>query len=176
MIVLNMNPRNPNVKIDSVTRLINEFTTEEKKIKPFLHSLESEVKANPRQAKKLTKLMSTTSTMLTAILFTNLAPSNDLIEIDPELKQMFILAMVIVVVLAFVAAMIAGMVAGIWKMFPFFGGDGADRWNQSIIKGFSQVLAAPVIIGIIVILFSLLFSKLPFFNPVEQAVKILLEK
>jgi hypothetical protein len=154
---------------------LNEKVSEEVNTKTFLLKLESEVKHNPRQAKKLTKLMSTTATMLTATLFTTLAPTaKSGLEIDPELKQMFMWAMVIIVLLGIVAAVIGGMLASIWKMFPFFGGKQAESWTLEIYKGFGQLLATPIIIGGIVILFYILFSKLPFFNPVKEAVNIFL--
>jgi hypothetical protein len=70
--------------------------------------------------------------------------------------------------------MLAAMLAGIWKMFPFFGGKQADAWTQDILKGIAIVLASPVIIGIIVLLFSYLFGNFPMFQPVKEAIKIFL--
>lgn len=176
MIVLNMIPRKSNVNINSVTEYLDNFPKEKKKIDTFLHSLESEVKANPQQAKKLTKLMSGMSSMLIATLFTTIAPQVSGLQIDPELRQMFFIAMAAVAALAIVIAAITGMLAGVWKMFPFIKSKlgNADDWTISILKGLSQVLATPIIIGAIVVLFSLLFGKLTFFTPVTEAVNYLL--
>jgi len=168
-----MIPRKSNVKIDTITCFLNKNYAKESETETFLWQLESEVKANPIKAKKLTKLMSATATMLTAILFTATAPTvQSGLEIDPELKKMFLLAMVVIVLLGIVAAVIAGMIASIWKMFPFLGGKQAESWNIEIYKGLGQLLATPIIIGGIVILFYVLFNKLPFFNPVKEAINI----
>lgn len=172
MLILNMKPKNATINIDTITNFIeaNPSTT------PFTRQLESEVKKSPKQAKKLIKLMSSTGTMFAAILFTAPTVAKNGIDIDPEIKHMFTMALIIVAAIGIIASMIAAMLAGIWKMFPFFGGKQADQWNLDIVKGITQVLAAPIIIGAIILLFGYLFGNFPLFQPIKTAVGIFLQK
>lgn len=170
-----MKPRNATIDID-IRSFHVETEKESTKKETFIQQLESEVRSNPKQARKLVKLMSSTGTMLIAILFTTLAPAPKAIVIDPEIKQMFTIALIIVAAIGIISAMLAAMLAGIWKMFPFFGGKQADQWQQDILKGICIVLASPVIIGAIVLIFGYLFGNFPLFQPIKQAIDIFLQK
>lgn len=168
MMTLNFVPRDTNVNLGVVTEHLTVDKRNTVKLTPFHLPSESEVKRNPKKATKLVKLMSSTGSMFAALFLTT-APVTSGEILDPQLKSTILMVMAVVVTLSIAAAIIAAMLAGGWKMF--FGGNQADAWSLNILKGFSQVLLAPVIIGIIVLLFSLLFGNLPFFEPVNEAVK-----
>jgi hypothetical protein len=140
----------------------------------FLMQLESEVKANPRRAKKLKTLLSATATMCVSMLIVaqptmaaSIVPSQP--NIDPDLINTLIILMLTCAGLGVLASVVGLMMAGIWRMF--FGGKQADEWRQNIYRGLGQVLLAPVTVALIVGLALLLFSSLPAFRPLVRPIQ-----
>lgn len=161
-----MRPRNCNVKINSIHEKIN--VERRVSLEPFLQHLESEVRQNPTKAKKLQKLIKSTNMVCAGLLVVGVKPATTAsTQIDPEVISTGLLIMGIVACLAVLAAIIGGMLAGIWKMF--FGGRQADAWTTEILKGFSQVMLAPLVIALIIGIFTLLFGNLPAFAPLKGA-------
>ncbi|OPH61742.1 hypothetical protein BC351_00430 [Paenibacillus ferrarius] len=142
----------------------------------FLAILESEVKSNPKQAKKFKNLLSTTSMVCLSMLMLadptmaeTMAPTPTPPNIDPDLVNTLIILMLSVAGLGVLASVVALMLAGVWKMF--FGGSSADQWRQNIYRGLAQVLLAPVSVALVVGLAMLLFSTIPAFHPLVKPIQ-----
>jgi hypothetical protein len=98
---------------------------------------------------------------------TLLQPNNQVIPQD--LVDFIIQSITIIVVIGIGAAAICLMLASLWKMIN---GKKSDEWIQNVIKGFSGMLAAPLIVALIVMMFVLLFSHFPLFSPVLKGIDV----
>lgn len=140
----------------------------------FIATLESEVKKNPKQAKKFKHLLSATAMMCLSMLMLadpTMAATvmNPTPNIDPDLVNTLIILMLSVAGLGVLASVVALMLAGVWKMF--FGGKQSDEWRQNIYRGLAQVLLAPVSVALVVGLAILLFSTIPAFHPLVKPIQ-----
>jgi hypothetical protein len=164
--LLTMTPRQPTVNIKSVNIDLNEKSD-------FFQQLRVEVMQNPKGAKKLIAAISSTSTTFcSGLIFalTTLKVPATSVTIDPDLRDTILILMGLIACLAVAAALIAWMAAGVWKMY--FGGSSADNWTQNILKGLIQVLSGPIIIGLLLALFTLLFGNLPAFRVIKDAILV----
>ncbi len=160
--------RSPSVEIEPL-----ELRPRESISINFIATLESEVKANPKQARKFKHLLSVTSMMCVSMLMladptmaaTTMSPTPN---IDPDLVNTLMILMLSVAGLGVLASVVALMMAGVWKMF--FGGNQANQWRQEIYRGLGQVLIAPVSVALIVGLAVLLFSTIPAFHPLVKPI------
>jgi hypothetical protein len=133
--------------------------------------LNKEVIANPKQARKLLKMLSVLHTMLLLPLVTSgtamAAPAN---PVPQELTDSLMVLVAVIAALGVVTAMITLMTSGIWKMF--FGRNKATEWGTEILKGLSVVLGAPILVALIVGVFTLLFSNVPVFQPLISPITV----
>jgi hypothetical protein len=165
--------RSPSVNIDSILLEERQLITVN-----FLATLESEVRAKPKQAKKFIHLLTTTTMVYVSMLMLAdptmaasamaMAPTPTP-NIDPDLVNTLIILMLSVAGLGVLASVVALMLAGVWKMF--FGGKQSDEWRQNIYRGLGQVLLAPVSVALIVGLAILLFSTIPAFHPLVRPIQ-----
>lgn len=165
--ILKLQAKSPSVNVNFK---IYEVQTSNKN---FLNELAKEVKSNPRQAKRLYKLLVTTHLAFVSVLAQPLiamaAPINSG-NVDPDIVEILIKLEATCVVLAVGAAIVALMLAGMWRMF--FGGSQATEWTQNIIKGFGQVITAPMIIALIIGLMTLMFTGMPAFRVIKDALEV----
>lgn len=134
----------------------------------FLNKLELEVIQQPRQAKKLKKLLMTTHSMCVSMFLLAQPTFAATTELDPDVQKSILILEITCAILAVALAVVGLMAAGVWKMF--FGGKQADEWTTNIYKGLGQVIIAPIAVALIVGLATLLFSNLPAFQPIGKAL------
>lgn len=168
MMKLNMNPKFASVNIASKTIYLGEERNEN-----FLQELEQEVIKSPAIAKRLIRDMKKTQ-VLSLSLITILTPSP---AIPPEIVQFLLVAMGIIAALGIAIAIIASMLSGIWKMVcKALGKKNSDDWTLDIYKGLAQVLLSPLVIALIVAIFTILFRNVPAFQPIKPAIEAFFHK
>lgn len=178
--ILNMNPRDCTVKIERKTYKIGNEQ------QPFMEALESEamkLKKLIQDQPYLKKYLNNTFQELKNIWSKEAKKTNQIHRsfvlisalgatptVPKELVDVILILIAVLAVIGAGGAMICGMIAGIWKMVN--GKEKADRWTQDIIKGLTQVFAAPIVVLLVVTVFALLFGHLAVFKPVLEPVKV----
>lgn len=155
-------------KSSAVTISTKTFVLEQNN-RNFLDQLRVEVIQNPKKARKLLKILSTTHTVFASMLIqTDLvraAPTN---LVPPDITNSILIAIAVIAALGVGIAILSLMIAGMWKML--FGKSRADDWTVNILKGLGQLLGAPILVALIVGIFTLLFSKVPAFQPIVSPI------
>lgn len=134
----------------------------------FLVTLDKEVKQFPKRGRKLRRLLITTHSMCVSMFLAQPAFAATSPELDPDVQQTILILEITCAILAASAAIIGLMAAGVWKMY--FGGKQADEWTTNIYKGLGQVIVAPIGVALIVGMAVLLFSGIPAFQPIGEAL------
>lgn len=139
------------------------------KVDFLLQTLQKEVKiATKQQKKQLTKVLkSTLATTASLLLFVSPtlaapmnSPSPDII-MPADIMQFGMWVIGICAVLGFLLAIVCGQLAGGMRMLRRR--KEATEWTTDIIKGFTQVMLAPVIVSLIALVCYLLFSNFQWF-------------
>ncbi|GFN32575.1 hypothetical protein PCURB6_28350 [Paenibacillus curdlanolyticus] len=156
---------------DSTVSTLNKTLYIERLDSDFFNQLNKEVIALPKTARKLLKILTVTNSMLILPLVTSgtalASPEN---PVPQELKDSLLIIMSVIATLGVATAIITLMIAGGWKML--FGKNRADQWTTDILRGLTQVIAAPVLVAIVVGVFTLLFSNVPAFQPMINPITI----
>ncbi|GAB6989441.1 hypothetical protein [Paenibacillus pini] len=138
----------------------------------FFDKLNKEVISHPKQAKRLKKaLFSIHTTLLLTLATSTVSHANPATPANPvprELADSLLIVMGVIAALGVATAIITLMISGMWKML--FGKSRSDEWTIQIIKGLAQVVAAPIVVALIVAVFTLLFSNVSAFQPIQNPI------
>jgi hypothetical protein len=135
----------------------------------FIQTIEREVNQNPNQFKRkiekwkveVLKLQTTCASLLV------LAPQS---VIPDEVWKTILTVMIVVFLVGIAIGTICLMLAGIWKTLR----QDSSAWTRDILKGIGQVVLAPVIVALIVIICAYLFGNLPVYKPFKEAIDVYL--
>lgn len=161
MMKVNFAPRNSTVTICNKTIVLGEQTEN------FIQAIEREVLQNPKEFKKklkeLKKDVLKMQTMCSSLLV--LAPQ---VVIPDEVVTTLATVMVVIFFVGIVVGAASLMLAGIWKILR----QDSSGWTKDILKGTGQVVLAPVVISLIVLVCLYLFGNLPVYKPFKEAVDV----
>lgn len=142
----------------------------------FLNQLNVEVRKNPKRAKRLIQLTSSTlTTYLSALVQSkpilaaaSFVKPTTTSQIDPDLLQIALLLIGAIAILSVLLALICLMLSGAWRMV--FGGSAAWEWTVNILKGLGIVLAAPIVVFLMCGVFTLIFGNNPLFKLILEPI------
>ncbi|TVY09947.1 hypothetical protein FPZ49_11285 [Paenibacillus cremeus] len=137
----------------------------------FFEALKEEVMQNPKQAKSLLKNLCTTGTTLASMLMqTNLAMAAPTSPVPTDITDGLKATIITIIVIGVGLSIILLSLSSILKMSPIK--NKADEWSVNILKGLAQLLMAPIIVGLIVGLYFLLFGNVAIFQPIEDPIRV----
>jgi hypothetical protein len=134
-----------------------------------LQNLVGEVRKNPKKAKKMIVMLSSTQTTFVSwlsLVSPTMAATKD--NFTEELPSLIFEIVVIVGLIGLGIAVITLMLSSVWKML--FGKGKSDEWTTEILKGLAQLILSPILVTLIVGLCVFLFGDIPAFYGIKKSI------